>query len=66
MRFLAKWTGVYYTKNVIIAFIILISNADGLVLVHHDSQKIKKAVKIYWDSGNKVLDTHSPVADFEI
>ena len=41
------------------AFIVLISSADGLVLVHHDSQKIKKTVKIYWDSGNKVLDTLS-------
>ena len=40
-------------------FKILISKADGLVFVHHDSQKVKKAVKIYWDSGNKVLDTHS-------
>ena len=36
-----------------------ISKADGLVFVHHDSQKVKKVVKIYWDSGNQVLDTHS-------
>ena len=27
----------------------------------HKSQKIKKTVKIYWDSGNKVLDTHFPI-----
>ena len=62
VTFLVKWTGVYYTiechNN---AFIVLISSADGLVLVHHDSQKIKKTVKIYWDSGNKVLDTHFPI-----
>ena len=39
-----EWCFIYYTKNVIIAFKILISNANGLVLVHHDSQKIKKAI----------------------
>ena len=40
------------------AFNILILNDDGLVLVHHDSQKIKKTVKT---CGDKVLDTHSPI-----
>ena len=44
---LAKWNGAYYTKNVIIA------NANGFMLVHHDPQKSK----LYWASGNKVLDT---------
>ena len=52
-------TGVsaYYTKNV---FKSLISKADDLVLVHHDSQKIKKTI-IYWASGNRVLDTFSMI-----
>ena len=34
-------------------------NANGLVLAHHDLQTIKSAVKIYWASGNNVLDTFS-------
>ena len=42
VTFLVKWNGAYYTKNVIIAF--KTQNADGLVLVHRDSQKVKKAV----------------------
>ena len=46
VTFLVKWNGAYYKKIVVIVFIILISNADGLVFVHHDSQEIKKAVKI--------------------
>ena len=61
MAFLVKWNGAYFTKNVIIAFKMLISNADGLVLVCHDSPNIKKTVKNYWASGNKVLDTFSMV-----
>ena len=62
VTFLVKWNGAYYTKNVIIAFKILISNADSLVLVYHDSQKIKKAVKLIGPvSGNKVLDTFSMI-----
>ena len=40
---------------------MLIANAVGLVLVHHDSQKIKKAIKIYLASGNKVLDIFSAI-----
>ena len=41
---------------------MLIVSADSLVLVHHDSQKIKKAVKFNWASGNTaVLDTFSTI-----
>ena len=58
VTFLVRWNGAYYKKNVVIVFKILISNVDGLVFVHHDSQKIKD-IQIYWDSGNKVLDTYS-------
>ena len=61
VTFLVTRSGAYYTKNVIIAFKILISKSKCWLLVHHDAQKIKKVIKIYWASGNKVLDTFSTI-----
>ena len=61
VTFLVKWNGAYYTKNVIIAFKILISKWQWLGPCASWFTKDQEGRKLHWASGNKVLDTFSTI-----
>ena len=61
MTRLVKWNGAYYTKNVIIAFKILISKWQWLGPCASWFTKDQEGHKLHWASGNKVLDTFSTI-----
>ena len=61
VTFLVKWNGAYYTTNVIIAFKIMISKCWRFSACASGFTKGQEGRKLYWASGNKVLDTFSTI-----